>query len=458
MLPDEPQRPAPDTEQPPQVPAGSVLPPTPPIPTFRTPPAERTSILRGPATGILIAVVFVAGIAVGRFGPALDGESGSSPNGAAGPAGEEVDGVALFEEAWDLLHEQYVAKDELDDRELAYAAIDGLAEAVGDTGHTTFLTPEDRESRNDSLSGSYVGIGVQVDETEDGGALIVGVFRDSPAEKAGLTTGDEIIAVDDEPMTGETLEAVIERIRGEAGTSVDVTVRRGADGPERTVSIVRAEVEIDAVSWTMVPGTTTGMLRIEQFSNGVADDAKAALEELRADGADRLILDLRGNPGGYVGEAVGVASQFLESGTVYVERNAQGEEKDTPVSGEGAWTDLPLVVLVDQGSASSSEIVAGSLQDNERAEVIGTTTFGTGTVLGEFGLSDGSALRIGTVEWLTPDGRRIWHEGIEPDITVERPLDVLPTVPDDIRDLEPSAVDGAVDPELARALEVLAAE
>jgi carboxyl-terminal processing protease len=117
-----------------------------------------------------------------------------------------------------------------------------------------------------------------------------------------------------------------------------------------------------------------------------------------------------------------------------------------------------MVVLVDQGSASSSEIVAGALQDNERAEVIGTTTFGTGTVLGEFGLTDGSALRIGTVEWLTPDGRRIWHEGIEPDITVERPLDVLPTVPDDIRDLAPSAVDGTVDPELARALEVLAGE
>ena len=458
MLPHDPERPAPGEDATPREPGHAVLPPTPPIPTFRAAPAARESILRGPATGILIAIVFVAGIAIGRIAPASDGAPASTPNGAAGPAGEEVDGVALFEEAWDLLHEQYVGKDELDDRELAYAAIDGLADGVGDTGHTTFLTPEDRESRNDSLSGSYVGIGVQVDETDEGAVRIVGVFRGSPAEKSGLTTGDEIVAVDDEPMTGETLDDVIERIRGEAGTSVDVTVRRGADGPERTVSIVRAEVEIDAVSWTIVPGTTTGMLRIEQFSSGVADDTRAALEALREDGADRLVLDLRGNPGGYVGEAVGVASQFLESGTVYVERNAQGEEKENPVSGDGAWTDLPLVVLVDQGSASSSEIVAGALQDHDRAEVIGTTTFGTGTVLGEFGLSDGSALRIGTVEWLTPDGRRIWHEGIEPDVTVERPLDVLPTVPDDIRDLAPAAVDGAIDPELEQALEVLAAE
>jgi carboxyl-terminal processing protease len=403
---------------------------------------------------VLLAIVFVAGIAVGKISPA-DGAPGASPDGAAGPTGSEVDGVALFQEAWGLIHEQYVGKDELDDRELAYGAIDGLTEAVGDTGHTIFMTPEDRESRNDSLSGSYVGIGVQVDETEEGGALIVGVFRDSPADEAGLTTGDIIVAVDGEPMTDETLDDVIERIRGEAGTTVDVTVQAGADGPERTVSIVRAEVEIDAVSWTVIPGTSIGLLRLEQFSSGVADDVKAALASLRADGADRLILDLRGNPGGYVGEAVGVASQFLESGTVFIERNAQGEEQPTPVSPDGAWTDLPIVALVDEGSASSSEIVAGALQDHDRAEVIGATTFGTGTVLGEFALSDGSALRIGTVEWLTPNGRRIWHEGIEPDIAVQRATDALPTIPDDLRDLAPNAVAGAVDAQIERAIEQL---
>jgi carboxyl-terminal processing protease len=365
--------------------------------------------------------------------------------------------MALIGEAWDLLHDKYVGKDTLDDRELAYSAIDGLADAVGDTGHTTFMTPEDRESRNDSLSGSYVGIGVQVNETDAGQPVIVGVFRDSPADQAGLATGDVIVAVDGRPTLGETMEDVLARIRGERGTSVDITVRAGESGPERTVEIVRAEVEIDAVSWTIVPGTTTGLLRIEQFSNGVADDVKAALEKLREAGADRLILDLRGNPGGYVGEAVGTASQFLASGTVYVERNAAGEEKPTIVSEGGAWTDLPLVVLVDQGSASSSEIVSGALQDHDRATVVGMTTFGTGTVLGEFGLSDGSALRIGTVEWLTPDGRRIWHEGIEPDVEVERPTEVLPTIPDDLRDLAASRVDAIADPQLERALEIAAA-
>jgi carboxyl-terminal processing protease len=253
------------------------------------------------------------------------------------------------------------------------------------------------------------------------------------------------------------MEDVLSRIRGERGTSVEITVRAGESGPERTVDIVRAEVEIDAVSWTIVPGTTTGLLRIEQFSNGVADDVRTALGELREAGADRLILDLRGNPGGYVGEAVGTASQFLASGTVYVERNAAGEEKPTTVSEGGSWTDLPLVVLVDQGSASSSEIVSGALQDHDRATVVGMTTFGTGTVLGEFGLSDGSALRIGTVEWLTPDGRRIWHEGIEPDVEIERPTEVLPTIPDDLRDVAAPRVTAIADPQLERALEIAAA-
>ena len=194
----------------------------------------------------------------------------------------------------------------------------------------------------------------------------------------------------------------MERIRGEAGTAVELTVRAGEDGTPRTLKITRGEVEIDAVSWTMVPGTTTG-LRIEQFSNGVAEDVQKALQELRKEGADRLVLDLRGNPGGYVGEAVGTASQFLSSGTVYVERNAEGEEKATPVSPDGV--DRPAADRAGRrGQRVRAEIVSGALQDNDCAEVVGATTFGTGTVLGEYALEDGSALRIGTVEWLTPTG------------------------------------------------------
>ena len=433
-------------------------PPT--IPTPTPAPRSRARGLRRPAAALGIALVFATGVGVGRIAPPTDDPAGpaASPDAAAGPTGGNIDDFGLIREAWDLLHEKYVGRDTLDDREMAYAAIDGLTEAVGDTGHTDFMTPEERASRNDSLSGSYVGIGVQLDTTEAGEPLVVTVFRDSPADKAGLGTGDIILEVNGVPAAGSSVSDVVERIRGEAGTEVELTVRAGENGTPRTLKIVRGEVEIDAVSSTMVPGTTTGLLRIEQFSNGVADDVRTALEQLRKDGADRLVLDLRGNPGGYVGEAVGTASQFLASGTVYVERDAQGNEKASDVSPDGAWTDLPLIVLVDEGSASSSEIVAGALQDNDRAKVVGATTFGTGTVLGEYALEDGSALRIGTVEWLTPDGRRIWHEGIEPDVVVARPTEALPTLPDDLRDVAPARVKTVVDAQLERALELVAAE
>ncbi len=235
-----------------------------------------------------------------------------------------------------------------------------------------------------------------------------------------------------------------------------LTIRSGADGPERDVRIIRADVQIEPVSWAMVPGTKTAVLRLEQFSSGASPELRTALEEIKSAGADRLILDLRGNPGGYVNEAGAIASEFLPSGNVYIERNAAGEEKATPVSPGGVAVDLPMVVLVDVGTASAAEIVAGALQDAGRARVIGEKTFGTGTVLGEFALSDGSALRIGTVEWLTPKGRVIWHEGIAPDVVVARPEGVAPVVPVDLQSMTATEVAALDDPQLKKAIELAA--
>jgi carboxyl-terminal processing protease len=239
---------------------------------------------------------------------------------------------------------------------------------------------------------------------------------------------------------------------------VAVTVRADGTGPERTLDIVRADVPIQPVSWTIVPGTTTALIRLDQFSSGAADEIVTTLEEAREQGADRVVLDLRGNPGGYVNEAVGIASQFLTSGVVYRERNAQGGETVHDVSPNGVATDLPLVVIVDGSTASSSEIVSGALQDAGRATIVGETTFGTGTVLGEFELSDGSALRVGTVEWLTPDGRRIWHEGIAPDEAIALPEDVAALSADDLRSMTAEQAADVADPQLARALELVARE
>jgi carboxyl-terminal processing protease len=220
----------------------------------------------------------------------------------------------------------------------------------------------------------------------------------------------------------------------------------------------RADVAIVPITWTMVPGTKTALIRLEQFSHGAAPGVTDALKEAKAAGADRIILDLRGNPGGYVNEAEGVASQFVKDGNVFIERDAAGNETIHAVSPGGVATDLPLVVLVDAGTASSSEIVSGALQDHARGLIVGVKTYGTGTVLGQFPLSDGSALRIGTVEWLTPNGRQIWHQGITPDVVVERASDVAPVTPDEVHAMTPAEVAAIKDPQLAKALELVKTE
>ena len=413
----------------------------------------RGSGLRRAAVGLALVLAFSVGIGVGRLELPVSGGAGTT---TPSPSGSATD-FGLIREAWDTLHTKYVGAASLSDRDLIYGAISGMTQAVGDTGHTAFLTPEQRVQRSNDLSGKYVGIGVRIDIAADGLPLVVSVFKDSPAEKGGIDAGDEIVAVDGKPATGHTIDEVVTWVRGEAGSTVKVTVRPGATGTERDVSMVRADVAVAPVSWTLVPGTKTALIRLDEFSTGSADALKGVLGEVRTAGADRIIFDLRGNPGGYVNEAEAVASQFLKDGDVYIERAADGHETVHHVTSGGLATDLPLVVLVDGGTASSSEIVTGAIQDAGRAQIVGVKTFGTGTVLGDFPLSDGSALRIGTVEWLTPKGREIWHNGITPDVVVDRASTVAALTPGSVAKLTPTQADALTDPQLARALTLITA-
>jgi len=250
----------------------------------------------------------------------------------------------------------------------------------------------------------------------------------------------------------------VQMILGPAGTTVTITFFRPETSEELTLAIERARIELQNVTWAMLPGTTVALVRIAGFSERVGADLKASIDAAEAQGATGLILDLRNNPGGLLSEAINVASQFLPPDTVVVLRqDAKGDVKEEPVSAGADRTDLPLIVLVNQGSASASEIVSGALQDYKRATLVGETTFGTGTVLNEFPLSDGSAILLATEQWLTPKGRVIWREGIVPDEVVDLNGPVQLLVPETAGDLTPEDMAASPDTQVLRALQLLGA-
>jgi carboxyl-terminal processing protease len=216
--------------------------------------------------------------------------------------------------------------------------------------------------------------------------------------------------------------------------------------------MTRADIAIPLVDWGTVPGTHIADIALAEFSTGASDELKAAISTATQAGATSIILDLRGNPGGYAAEAQEVASEFLSSGTVYIQQDSQGHDTSVTVDTKQTATRLPTVVLVDHDTASSSEIVAGALQDSGRAKIVGVATFGTGTVLQEFKLSDGSVILLGTAYWLTPNGHKIFGVGITPDQTVALAAGVYPTDPADLTSMSVSQLDSSGDAELLAAV------
>jgi carboxyl-terminal processing protease len=401
--------------------------------------------------------VVVLGLAVALVaaGAGLD-RAGLLPGGPNADPALASPQFRLLEQAWDLLHEQAVQRATLDDTTLAYAAIGALADAVGDTGHTSFETPAELATEQAVLSGSYVGIGVALDPASDG-ARVATVYPGSPAAHAGLVPGDVILAINGTRDAGLALDRVIALVAGPSGSSVTLSIRPAAGGPAHEVALTRAPITLPLVEWAMVPGTRIADVRIDQFSTGTTDALVKDLEAAGAAHAQGVVLDLRGNPGGLVSEAVGVASQFIASGDVYQTQDASGRRTDVAVRPGGVALDTPLAVLVDKGTASSAEIVASALKDAGRAVVIGETTFGTGTILGQFSLADGSALRIGTEQWLTRDGTSTWHVGLVPDQVVALASGQHPLSPAQAGDAPAGLTGKAGDTQLGAAIHDLAA-
>jgi carboxyl-terminal processing protease len=441
-------------------PAGGVPAGAPPARTGR--PRPERSVLLGLGTVVLVAALVVSAFVGGRHlgRSELAAGTAGSPVASSASVSTDVpapvrDKLSLLYEALGLVEQNYVDRPALDPTTLTYGAIRGLLQALDDPGHSDFMTPEEVASQEADLSGKYVGIGVELSMRTDGPA-IVGVFEGSPAEKAGLVAGDRILAVAGQDATTMSFDALREKVRGPAGSTVTLSILHpGAVNPVDVV-VSRAEIQVPTTTWAMVPGTQTALVRFQQFSTGSADELKSAIRAARDAGATSIALDLRGNPGGYVDQAVAVASQFLSSGVVYIERDARGDSKSTSVQSGGIATDIPLVVLVDEGTASSAEIVSGALQDAGRAKLVGTKTFGTGTVVGTFKLSDGSAVRIGMLEWLTPKARRIWRQGILPDVTVALAADAQALTPSKLATMTPQQLQASTDAQLLAALRLLA--
>ena len=320
-------------------------------------------------------------------------------------------------EAWELLEREHIDRQTLDATALSNGAIRGMLEALNDP-YASFLNRERFEEEESKIQGVFEGIGAQVG-MKDNLLTVIAPLPDTPAEKAGILPGDVILAVDGESTENLSLQEAVSRIRGERGTTVQLLVRHAADDQPVLIPIIRGVIPLETVRFRMLPDGI-GHLQISSFASNTNENVREALQEFRSAGGRGLVVDLRYNPGGLLGVVVDVTSQFLDDGLVTYELDGQGNRREWKVSDGGGAQDIPMVVLVNQYSASASEVFAGAILDHQRAPVIGETTFGKGSVNTRHRLSDGSGIYYTIARWYTPNGTLIEGAGVAPLVQVEQ--------------------------------------
>ncbi len=386
---------------------------------------------------LLLSIVAAASYVVGfasQVAPTYGGKVQESK--LFHPTAEEPPEFAVYWEAWNLVEENFYG--ELPDAKTqTYGSIRGMLAALGDP-NTFFIEPPDREIEEAQFRGRYGGIGAEYTMRE-GYLVVVTPFEDSPASRAGICPGDIIVAVDGTDIFGLSQNEAILLIRGPVGSNVELTIRREGKPEPLIFQLTREEIEPPTVTWELKE-EGIGYIKLSFFGGRTNEEVRRALTQLQLQGATSLILDLRNNPGGLIGAAVDVASQFIESGVILYQRDAQGNDQPFPAKKGGLATETPLALLVNGGTASAAEMVAGALSDYQRAVIIGEKTFGKGSIQTVRELLDHSSIHVTTAHWLTPQGHEIEGSGLIPHLDI-------PLTQEDI--------DNQRDPQLARALAYL---
>ena len=372
------------------------------------------------------------------------------------PESRDID-FSLFWDVWTRLEKQYVDKSKVDPEKMVYGAISGMVSAIGDP-YTVFLPPKENSDFKQDLNGSFEGIGAQLGAKEDR-IVVIAPLKDHPAEKAGMKAGDWIIKVNEEETFGWSVPQAVNKIRGPKGTSVKLTVaREGVNEPiemtitRDTIIVKSVTIETKSSQRAECVGLVTGAnsadcqsvayIRLSRFGDQTNDEWNQAVSEVRslttANKIKGLILDVRNNPGGYLQSAIYIASEFITNGVVVKQENSDGTVETYSVSRVGNLLEVPLVVLINQGSASASEILSGALRDHDRAQLVGETSFGKGSIQTPEDLPGGSGIHITTARWLLPKGDQINEKGIKPQFEVKSATDAA-----------------ALDPQFEKAYELL---
>ena len=367
---------------------------------------------------IAVVGLFVLVFALGWILGGQDARTGG-PGIGRGLTGKgtthQVADFATFWKAWDLLVRNFDGQ--IDYQKMIDGAITGMANSLGDP-YTTYLNKEEAKALSDDLSGTISGIGAEVG-IKNTKVTIIAPIDGSPAKKAGLLPGDAILKINDQSTQGMSINEAVQKIRGEAGSTVKLSIQRGDNVKDYTIT--REKFTVQNIKSSIKTGNV-GYVSISRFDENTAKDLRVVLEDFKSKGVTKVVLDLRDNPGGYLDQAVEVASEFQESGIIVSEKKSSTDtdKNNLKATGNGLFTDpaTKLVILTNGGSASASEIVAGALQDHKRGIIIGEKTFGKGSVQEIKNLTNGSQMKITVAHWYTPNGKNISKEGISPDIKV----------------------------------------